>query len=504
MKKSIVMLLVMTMLSISSTEVLANVGDMGFFGGISEGRKLPKTTESMLDVVKSKGEYVYKEKILLGLTPYEFEGVIQISETKPLEDDLGSYKKTMTVRASDTTNEEISIDRKITFNVNYRREYGSVVTDYEIDSWSEKIVTPAGEYELDRKQSYFGVSVLEEVKPGITYYKGNISKELLYIKDGNGGNPIKVSEIGTIFGYDNPWSSTETHRSNVTVSTNEYNIQYQIRPSITVNKKLDYGTNEPQLISFGGNYKEVISNTSGLKYDYTYKPTMMHEVSNSGEGSIRSYNSFEQLIAPNLDHLKGHFAYFDILKLYSIGVLEGEAKYYIPNQAITRGDYVSMLGRAIKLDTKNYEEVGTRNNPIRIVFPDVQLKTKNYPMIMTAYDRGLAVGRSDGKFYVDDYLTREEAVVMLLRTVGLENLGLEPTTMTSFVDDNEISSWAKKEVYASEKIGLIKRGLDGKFRPKGKITKAEASALVNRLIEYMRYDMEQDYVNNIINFYINE
>lgn len=504
MYKKIIAISISSVLLLNQLPISANIGDLGFFGGISEGRKLPKTTETMLDAVKNKGEFVYKEQILLGQKPYEFEGSITISETPELVGDLGVYKQTMTVKSSETTKENIEIDRKITFNINYRKEGINVIKDYEIGSWSETIVTPEGTYELDSKQSYFGVSILEEEKPGITYFKGNTSKELLYIKDGDNENPVRVSEIGTIFGYSSPWSSTETHRSNVTVKTDEYSLKYQIRPSVSVSKKLDYGTNEPQLISFRGNYKEVISNISGLKYDYVYKPPTMYDVNNFGTSTIRSYNSFEQLLAPNLEALRGHFAYFDILKLYSLGIIKEEAKYYIPNQAITRGDYVAMLGRGIKLDTDKYENVGTKNKPIKIVFPDVQLKTKNYPIIMASYDKGLAIGRSDGKFYTDDYLTREEAIVMLIRTIGLESLGLEPTSMTSFVDDDQISSWAKKEIYASEKIGLIKKGVDGKFRPKSKITKAEGAALVNRLIDYMRSDLENDYVNNIVNYYINE
>ncbi len=484
--------------------VCANFGDIGFFGGISEGRKLPKTTESMLDIVDEDGEFIYKEMIMLGKQPYEYTGKIKVSETPEITDDIGSYKYTMQISDSDTTPNDISINRNISFVVNYRRENDTIIKDFEINSWREQIQTPEGIYTIDDDQSYFGISLIEDVKPGITYHKANISKELVYLLDGDAENPVYTSENGSMYGYISPYSSTETYRIDVTVNANDYDLKYQIRPSTTVRKVLNYSENEPTLISFDGNYQEVVTNESGLRYDYLSRPTDMYLVPLEGTSTIRSYNSFEQLIPPNLDFLKGHWAYVDISKLFSLGVLTGEPKYFVPSQAITRGQYTDMLARAIKLDTDEYDNAGqNKRDSIKIVFGDVNEQRKEYPQIMASYDAGLAVGRADGLYYPDALLTRQEAVVILLRTIGLENLGLDPTPMTSFVDDTDIADWAKREIYAAERIGLVSKDAEGKIRPLDTITKAEAAALTNRLIDYMRYDMEQDYAANIVNFYTN-
>ncbi len=498
--------LIATMLALLMTKntAYANFGDIGFFGGISEGRKLPKTTESMLDIVDSNGEFVYKEMIMIDKQSYEYTGIIKVSETPEITDDLGSYKYTMQVMDSDTTPTEISINRNISFLVNYRRENGIIVKDYEITSHKETIQTPSGTYTLDTDQSYFGVSLIEDVKPGITYYKASISKQLVYLLDGDNENPVYVSESGSMYGYSSPYSSTETYRTNVTVNANDYDLQYQVRPSTTVRKVLNYSENEPTLISFDGNYQEVITNESGLRYDYLSRPSDMYLVPLEGGATIRSYNSFEQLIPPSLDFLKGHWAYSDISKLFSLGVLVGETSHFIPNQAITRGQYTDMLARAIKLDAKEYENAGNNKQAIKIAFGDVTEQRKEYPQIMAAYDSGLAIGRADGLYYPDGLITRQEAIVILLRTIGLENLGLDPTPMTSFVDDENIADWAKKEIYAAERIGLVSKDLEGKINPTAIVSKAEAAALTNRLIDYMRYDMEQDYAANIVNFYSNK
>ncbi len=484
--------------------VSANFGDIGFFGGISEGRKLPKTTESMLDTVDKNGEFVYKEMIMIGKQPYEYTGTIKVSETPEITDNIGSYKYTMEIIDSDTTPDDISINRNISFNVNYRRERDTIIKDFEVNSWREVIETPDGTYTIDDDQSYFGISLIEDIKPGITYHKASISKELVYLLDGDNGNPIYVSESGSMYGYANPYSSTETYRTDVTVKASDYNLRYQIRPSTTVRKVLNYSENEPTLISFDGNYQEVVTNESGLRYDYLSKPSDMYLVPLEGTSTIRSYNSFEQLIPPSLDFLKGHWAYYDISKLFSLGVLTGDPKHFQPNQSITRGQYTDMLARAIKLDTDEYDNVGqNKRQSIKIVFGDVTEQRKEYSQIMAAYDAGLAVGRANGLYYPDALVTRQEAIVILLRTIGLENLGLDPTPMTSFVDDSDIADWAKSEIYAAERIGLIAKNEEGKINPLERISKAEAAALTNRLIDYMRYDMEQDYAANIVNFYTN-
>ncbi len=125
---------------------------------------------------------------------------------------------------------------------------------------------------------------------------------------------------------------------------------------------------------------------------------------------------------------------------------------------------------------------------------------EDYKYIMAAYDVGLAIGRDNGHYYPDAPVTREEALVILLRTIGLSNLGLDPTPITTFVDDAKISKWAKQEIYAANRIGLITGGSDGRISPKLYVTKAEAAALTNKLIDYMREDMQVDYGRNIVHF----
>ncbi len=500
---------------VTTQTAYAKVGDMGFFGGISEGTRLPKTTEILLaNSSKNKATNTaqnlnYKETIFLSGRPVTFEGTLVFKPSVIKEGvDVGSYKETLTVRSNASTADDVLIDRAITFNVNYRKEGNQIIKDYEAEKWSETITTPEGEYALDFSQSHFGVSIIEDHTAGVMYYKGNISQTSVYTGgeggegEENAGNTV-LDVVGSFYGYSSAWSSTETHRLDGTVTTDNWQLQYQVRPSVSVAKLIQYSQNEPTAISFDGNYKEVIQNTSGMEYDIFVKPNQFYDIETHAKINIPTYNTFEQLIAPDLKFLQGHFAEYDIKKLFAMQVLEGDPKFYLPNQSITRGQYVTALVKAIKLpiqDTATKKKPNSNTKTVSIMFPDVPEERSEYPYIMAAYDYGLAVGRENGNFFIDQPLDRQEAISVLVRSIGLKNLGLDPTPLTVFADDYLISDWAKQEIYAAERMGIIAPDEDGNFRPNDYVTKAEAAAFINALINYMRTELAIDYSEHIVNY----
>lgn len=481
----------------------AELGDFGFFGGISEGRDLPKTTELILDNKKKEElESVYKEPIFLGGEPVIFEGIIEVDkDDRDDTKDAGTFDIGYSIKNSTATNtEEANINRSITYEVNYRKEGTQVIEDFKVNRWNETITVNDQTYQLDQDQSKSSISIIEDNTPGVTYYKGNLSHKAVYTQE---ENKVVLEMSGTFYGYNCAYSSTETHRIDCTITTDDWQMQYQLRPSVSMGKTLQYTQNEPTSISFDGNYQEIMQNKSGLSYNIYVLPNQFRNVEAAGNISIDTFNNFEQLIAPDVSYLKGHFAEDDIKRLFSMKILDGASEYYQPSQAITRGQFVEMLVKAIKLpieDNSAKKSSRRKNNVVNLVFPDVLPERADYPYIMAAYKSGLAVGRDNGHFYIDSPIERQEAVVILLRTLGLENLGLSPTPMTSFADDKSIASWAKKEIYAANRIGIISGDIDGKFRPTDYVSKAEAAALVNRLNNYMRTDLQTDYTEHIVNY----
>lgn len=482
----------------------AELGDFGYFGGISEGRDLPKTTELILDDSKNKDELesIYKEPVFLTGQPAVFEGIIEVNKgTVDDNKDADTFDIEYNITSSDATNAEVAdVNRKIKYEVNYRKEGSQIIKDFKVDSWNETINVAGQSYTLDDKQSKSSIGIIEDNTPGVTYYKGNLSHKAVYTLE---ESKVVLEMSGTFYGYNCAYSSTETQRIDCTITTDDWQMQYQLRPSVSMGKTLQYTKNEPTAISFDGNYQEIMQNKSGLSYNIYVLPNQFtYSVDTTGNISIDTFNDFEQLIAPDVSYLKGHFAEDDIKRLFSMKILDGEAKYYQPSQAITRGQFVEMLVKAIKLPIEDTtaKKSSRKKTVVNLVFPDVLPERADYPYIMAAYKSGLAVGRDNGHFYIDSPIQRQEAIVILLRTLGLENLGLDPTPMTTFADDRNIADWAKREIYAANRIGIIAGDADGNFRPNDYVSKAEAAAFVNRLNNYMRTDLQTDYTEHIVNY----
>jgi len=492
-----------------------NTGQMGFFGGITEGVRLPTTSQQAAQQANARGsrgnnvtELVYKEIVWLGGVPVEFEGTLRVqpggTAVGTMGVDSGSATVNYRVSANAATADNVDINRNITFRIDWRREGSQIVENYTVTSWTETIYANGVSFSLIPAQSNHNISILRDVTPGVTYYSGSISKRAVYITDDD--EIITHEVMGQIYGFVSAWSATETHRLDGIVSTDDWQMQYHLVPSVSVSKELQYGANEPTLISFAGNYREVMSNQSGLLYEINTLPNIFYGTETTGRATISTFNTFEDLFAPNLNFLVGHPAYGDIRRLFAMEVLTGEPAHFVPNQGVTRGEYIMMLSRAVRLPLNESlmpaPPRGRNNNQaqVNLVFPDVDPNRPDFLYIMTVNDMGIAIGRGDGHFHPNEILHREEAFVLALRFLGLSNLGLEPTPITPFVDDHMIGDWARRDIYAATRIGLVGPDENGMLHPRETMHKAEAAALVNRLIEFMRHELMQDYTENIINF----
>ena len=505
MKKTLSIVFLLTFLIISiPTLAYAGAGTMGFHGGISEGSRMPTTIERLLDPSLNgrrniAGTYSYKEMVFLSGIPSEFEGTLIVNQNGGVSENnaMGSFTVTNIVQPNAATGNTI-IDRNITFNVNYRRESNQVIKSYEVTNWDEFIVTPDGTFDLDPDQSYFTISIIEDHNPGIMFYRGAMSKRAVFIGDGDEQTIVESS--GVIYGFDSAWSSTETHRIDTWLFGDGWQMSYQVRPSVSVTKSMQYSSTSPIPISFAGNYMEILQNQSALTYNIFIVPQPFHFIESSGSTNIPSRNTFEQLIAPDTSFLRGHFAEEDIRRLFAMQILRGEPSHFQPNQMMTRGEFVQALTRAIRLPAMQATPMAANNPVIRVVFPDVLQDRSEYPYIMAAFRSGLAFGRNNGHFNIDSPIPREEAIVILVRSLGLENLAPSITPVTAFADSHQISDWALREIQASHTIGLITGDQHGNFRPRDYISKAEGAAFINRFIDYMREDLVIDYSERMINF----
>ena len=365
MKKKIFLLFASVLIStIASVSAYAQIGDMGYFGGISEGTALPKTIDETLNTKGNKSTtrtMEYKEMIFLSGKPVEFVGTIKVT-SDAISKDSGTYTETYVISPSKYSSSEVSIDRNIKLSVNYEKVPSletlsgyQIVKNSTVSSWRETIIADGVTYTLDEDKSYYSKISNEETEGGVKYVTSNINSRAVYTTDSDGVQIVKTT-YGESYGYDQAWSSTETQRMNCTIdykgNGEAWQLQVQLRPSFTVNKVLQYSPNEPTITSFTGNYYEVLQKQNSLYYDILIMPQKFErDTEKSGRISIDTYNDIEALRVPSalsLVALKGNAAEEDIKQLYSMGVLDNP-QYFVPSQGITRSQFITALVKAVKL-----------------------------------------------------------------------------------------------------------------------------------------------------------
>jgi len=489
------------------------IGDMGFHGGISEARHLPRTLETIL--LEQNGnnrrggnnrnaaiEMTYSEFVFLGGTPVIFEGIKEIIPGAPANGSTsGTYRVEHRVRPGAEAG-DVVIERTMEFEAQYGLTGTQMIYTYVInrDNWAETITTPAGTFVLDPALSSIVISVWEDRTPGINFYRGDISARLVYT-GGPDGVTI-VEKTGRFYGYATAWSATETHVMDVSITNDNWALQYQIRPSVAVNKELQFVYNTPTHISFEGNFRELHQSFAGLRYDIFVRPNFMWDVPTQGNHSMETFNVFEQLPAPDLSFLRGHPAEDDIHRLFSMQILQGDPRFFVPNQAITRGQFLTALARAIKLPVEEVVLPRARRGqqPVALtLFSDVNSDRPEFRYIQAIQRAGIAFGRADGKFYFDYPISRQEAIVTTVRALGLMNLGLNPTVVTPFADSADIAYWATRGVNVALQLDLIAPDEQGNFNPRRAMSKAEAAAMFNHLLEYLRNGIVRHYAEQIVN-----
>lgn len=499
-------ILLATILALSFTiQAFAAEGEMGYFGGISTGTKLPTTTETAQKSSKKKKNrhtLPYKEHIYVNGKPELVEGTIDIRPSGEVDllKPTGKYNEIYIVKAQSADGTSV-VNRNITLETQYvyQEAHRQATKTSTVTRWNETIISNGQTYTLDSKQSYFNKSILEDYTPGVMYYRGDINYQAVYTQGGGDSEgQTTVSVSGPIYGYDQTWAKTETQKLNIIVNngTNQYHIEQN--PSLTVSKTLQYGVNEPNAISFQGNYKELTRNEGMALYHIRAGARDLYDEDKQGAMHMPDHTSVEQLAIPYVPRIQGHFAESDIKKMYSMGIYDDNPGTFNPNEVITRGQYIKSLVLAMKLpipEIAKAKRSSSRKKQEPPIFTDITEANQYYPYALAAYNAGL-IGK--GTFNTGEPVTREQAYTLVIRMIGLEHLGFHGSIYTPFVDSDKISPWAKRQVQAGVSLGLIRPDENGYFLPGRKVTKAESAAIINQMIDYLRYTLKTDYQEKIM------
>lgn len=163
----------------------------------------------------------------------------------------------------------------------------------------------------------------------------------------------------------------------------------------------------------------------------------------------------------------GHWAEAAIERWSGYGILQGADGRFSPDGTLTRAQMATILSRLLALpEASSYG------------FTDVAAGD----WFADAIDRCAAAGimqGTGGKAEPNAPITREQAMVMLCRALGIDAVA---ANLSGYPDGAQVSAYAAGYVAALVQMGIVKGDANGKLNPAGNITRAEIVTIIDRLI----------------------
>ncbi|WP_313524028.1 S-layer homology domain-containing protein [Anaerotignum sp.] len=176
--------------------------------------------------------------------------------------------------------------------------------------------------------------------------------------------------------------------------------------------------------------------------------------------------------------IENHWAKESIGFVVGRGLFSGTSDTtFSPNIAMTRGMFVTVLGRLAEADVSKY----TKSS-----FSDVTADAYYMGYVEWATKNGIAKGIGDGKFAPEQKITREQMAVIIANYAKVMRINLPKVQgENTFADNPKISTYAQEAVNAMQMAGAISGKEGNEFDPQGTATRAEVSAVVMRFVKLM-------------------
>jgi len=158
----------------------------------------------------------------------------------------------------------------------------------------------------------------------------------------------------------------------------------------------------------------------------------------------------------------------------------GDGGKFAPNAAIGRAELTEWLIRAFSPET-------TKRSAGQAEFADLDVSDRRAPYVGAAVALGWTKGVGDGRFAPDATVTREQMAVWIARV--LEAYGYRPSDTAgtkTWKDSGQISGWAASAIQLAAETGLMNGRANGEFAPGAAMTKAEAAAIVYRMLTHVQ------------------
>lgn len=155
-------------------------------------------------------------------------------------------------------------------------------------------------------------------------------------------------------------------------------------------------------------------------------------------------------------------------------ILNGDGEKLYPGREITREEFVKLIMEAFFADAQTDGISG---------FSDVSDESWYAPYIVRAVQAGVITGVSEDLFGSGTPVTRQDAVVILNRTINKLGASLPSGVAAGFSDEIEIAPYAAEAVRLFAEAGIVSGTEEQKFRPGAAITRAEAAKLLCLTLE---------------------
>ena len=174
-------------------------------------------------------------------------------------------------------------------------------------------------------------------------------------------------------------------------------------------------------------------------------------------------------VEPTYGDIAGHWAEASIERWSGHGIIQGNNGKFNPNGQLTCAHFAAILARLLKLPAA--KDAGFSDNT-----PD----TWHYDAINRCAAAGILKGNLNGTVTPNAPITRERAMVMLGRALGIEPI--ENPDLTQFTDGAQVASYARGMLAALIRAGIVGGVTADQLAPQNNITRAATVTILDRAI----------------------
>ena len=173
---------------------------------------------------------------------------------------------------------------------------------------------------------------------------------------------------------------------------------------------------------------------------------------------------------PTYGDTAGHWAEASIERWSGYGIIQGSNGKFDPDGQLNCAQLATILARLLKLPAA--KDAGFIDNPADAWY---------YDAINRCAAAGILKGNSDGTVTPNASITRERAMVMLARALGIEPL--RKPDLTKYTDAAQVSAYAQGYVAALIGAGIVGGVTADRLAPQDNITRAATVTILDRAIQ---------------------